>query len=334
MVYGIFTAGQRTWGGPRADAERADVKISPEQAIEYAEIHGDELNVVPETFKPAIEAATNRHPHHAPLLPSGHLEGKFVPADELAGGWFRQTNDSGALHSDMTPRQTEEGVVYGKGMRGSMDSAWSSSSASNSIHTPRRVESIVDLPDALKYLDRQAHQRPAGGAYLERSDPPAFSNGPIQHHHTYASSTRSSDSGGSSISLHFDVPTRRPTMDFTGPGATATATARAPLRQYEQDERERGRQPTIAAPRPAHLAPPTRREPSAQGTSPLARRSFVRLAADYASSTAGSQSDRMSRRHSIGNEGRRGRRSISVDGNGRRRLSKTRPPNRRAASQG
>jgi chitin synthase len=102
MVYGIFTAGQRTWGGPRADAERADVKVSPEQAIKYAEIQGDELNVVPETFKPAIEAATHRYPHQGPLMPAGHLEGRFAPAEQLAGGWFGQTNDSGALYPDVS----------------------------------------------------------------------------------------------------------------------------------------------------------------------------------------------------------------------------------------
>lgn len=83
MVYGIFTAGQRTWGGPRADAGKADAKTTPEQAIEKAKAQGDELNVVPETFKPALEAVTHRRPFHAPLLPSEHLEGRFAPADEM-----------------------------------------------------------------------------------------------------------------------------------------------------------------------------------------------------------------------------------------------------------
>lgn len=337
MVYGIFTAGKRTWGGPRADAERADVKVSPEQAIEYAEIQGDELNVVPETFKPAIETATHRHPHHAPLMPSGHLEGRFAPAEELTGRWFRQTNDSGALNPDMTPRQVEEALRYGgKGrVRGSMDSAWSSSSAGTSIGTPRRVESIVDLPDALKYLDRQAHQRPAGGAYFE-SEPvvPA----PPQNQNGYAASTRSFDSG-SSVSLHFNVPSGRLTMDLSTPGATGSAVTRPPTRQPEQDEGERGRQSVRVLPerpRPIHLPTNRRSELSTQGRSPLARRSFTRVAADYASSIDGyaSSSDRVSRRHSIAGGGRRGRRSISVDRHGRRRLSKTHRPGRRSASEG
>ncbi|KAI0396723.1 class VII chitin synthase [Xylariaceae sp. FL0594] len=55
MVYGIFTAGQRTWGGPRADAATANQDTTPQQAIEQAEKTGDDLNIVPETFMPAAE---------------------------------------------------------------------------------------------------------------------------------------------------------------------------------------------------------------------------------------------------------------------------------------
>lgn len=56
MVYGIFTAGQRTWGGPRADAGAADKNTTVQEAIEHAEKMGDDLNVVPETFIPAAIA--------------------------------------------------------------------------------------------------------------------------------------------------------------------------------------------------------------------------------------------------------------------------------------
>ncbi|EPE02337.1 glycosyltransferase family 2 protein [Ophiostoma piceae UAMH 11346] len=56
MVYGIFTAGQRTWGGPRADAAAADGdKTTVQDAIEQAEKTGDDLNIVPESFMPAAE---------------------------------------------------------------------------------------------------------------------------------------------------------------------------------------------------------------------------------------------------------------------------------------
>ncbi|KAK3905455.1 transferase-like protein [Staphylotrichum tortipilum] len=55
MVYGIFTAGQRTWGGPRADAAAADAQTTAQEAIEQAEQAGDDLNIVPESFIPAAQ---------------------------------------------------------------------------------------------------------------------------------------------------------------------------------------------------------------------------------------------------------------------------------------
>ncbi|KAL2267497.1 hypothetical protein VTJ83DRAFT_4774 [Remersonia thermophila] len=60
MVYGIFTAGQRTWGGPRADAAAADATTTAQQAIEQAEKTGDDLNIVPESFIPAAQERKER----------------------------------------------------------------------------------------------------------------------------------------------------------------------------------------------------------------------------------------------------------------------------------
>ncbi|KAI5286796.1 hypothetical protein KEM52_001865, partial [Ascosphaera acerosa] len=54
MVYGIFTAGQRTWGGPRADAAKATDGVSPEEAAKKAKEGGDELNVEFEGFQEAV----------------------------------------------------------------------------------------------------------------------------------------------------------------------------------------------------------------------------------------------------------------------------------------
>lgn len=87
MVYGVCTAGQRTWGGPRADAAAADVNTSAQQAIEKAVAAGDDLNVVPETFN---RFATRS----VPLLPPGRLEGRFTAAERLPGGWYEQGNES------------------------------------------------------------------------------------------------------------------------------------------------------------------------------------------------------------------------------------------------
>lgn len=164
MVYGIFTAGQRTWGGPRADAGAADAYTSPQAAIEHAEAMGDDLNVVPETFKRATEARMNARPYmHVPLQPSEYVEGRFVPAEQLPDGWYWQGNDPGLLPNTM-PRTVAPLPLH---PRDSFESNDTSYSATNSIFLPRRVESIMDPDETLKYHMRQANQRPAGGAFYE-----------------------------------------------------------------------------------------------------------------------------------------------------------------------
>ena len=151
MVYGIFTAGQRTWGGPRADAGAADAHTSPQQAIEQAEATGDDLNVVPESFKPAIEA---RHPgkHHGPIpvQPADHLEGRFAAAESLPGGWYLQSNDSGLTLPNMHPRNPNVPRIP-LHPRDSFDSDFTMDSAVNSVYMPRRVESIMSEEDRRKY---------------------------------------------------------------------------------------------------------------------------------------------------------------------------------------
>jgi chitin synthase len=166
MVYGIFTAGQRTWGGPRADAGSADATTTPAQAIEHAEATGDDLNVVPETFKASADAQKGR-PAPVPLQPSDHLEGRFAPAERLPNGWYQQgSNDSGLTLPNMLPRNPNVPNVP-LHPRTSMDSMVSGTSANNSIYMPRRVESFMDASDASMYHKAQAHQKPAGGAYFE-----------------------------------------------------------------------------------------------------------------------------------------------------------------------
>jgi chitin synthase len=158
MVYGIFTAGQRTWGGPRADAGSADANTTPQQAIEMAKATGDELNVVPETFKAAADTHASIH-----LLPPERLEGRFAAPQRLPGGWYQQGNDSavtieGAV-STTHPRPTLH-------HRDSFDSFVSAQSGTASVYMPRRVESIMGEEDRKKYAMAQANQRAAGGAYM------------------------------------------------------------------------------------------------------------------------------------------------------------------------
>lgn len=84
MVYGIFTAGQRTWGGPRADAGQADLTTSPQAVIAHAEATGDDLNLVPESFRPAVEAMNLGReliPPRIPLQPAASMNGRFRMSD-------------------------------------------------------------------------------------------------------------------------------------------------------------------------------------------------------------------------------------------------------------
>lgn len=134
MVYGIFTAGQRTWGGPRADAGAADKNTTVQEAIEYAEQTGDELNVVPETFIPAVIAqkqqgevakmsadtsGINRRVsrrmtrsrrdglarQHSVLQPPPQVEGLFAAPERTPGGFYKyldpldESSGSGYLSS-------------------------------------------------------------------------------------------------------------------------------------------------------------------------------------------------------------------------------------------
>ncbi|CAN8103133.1 unnamed protein product [Discula destructiva] len=134
MVYGIFTAGQRTWGGPRADAGAADKHTTVQEAIEHAEQTGDDLNVVPETFIPAVIAQkeheqatkvsdggdggerlldrrTSRRRtrsqrgegvlgrRRSVLQPPPQVEGLFAAPQRTAGGFYRYLDPAGDVSS-------------------------------------------------------------------------------------------------------------------------------------------------------------------------------------------------------------------------------------------
>lgn len=327
MIYGIFTAGQRTWGGPRADAATASEKVSPNAAIEKAEAEGDELNVVPETFKPALETARHKIPHHAPLLPSDHLAGRFVPSTSLPGGWYRQDNDSGTLYADMTPRQREDGIVgLGVARRESENSIWSRSSSSGvSVHTPRRVASLIEMQRQLALEDQTATEE----AIEESKGRRAWSNAPVFRNRRRAASEESirSTASDSSVSLHFGIPPRR--CDDSSPLRRSPSPSE-PVMRGRPLHRPLGSHPPVALAQHNENHVRQRAGSSVKGRSPLARKSFTRLADEL--SSAGDAAS-LRRRHSVAGEGRRGRRSISVDAHGRRRLSKQRPTRKRAESR-
>lgn len=333
MVYAIFTAGQRTWGGPRADAGKADHHTTPGQAVEQAEKTGDELNVVPETFKPAMEAAVPKLPHHTVLLPSARLEGRFAPAEELPGGWYRQGNDSGVLRADMTARGMEEGRWRKGFRRDSTESSLSGMSTNESVHVPRRVESIFAPEDALAYLDRQAQQRPAGGAYLEQQ---TLHMAQLAHNEAGGLNRSGSDTSLSSLAsddsvpMHFGLRHHLPTIPKdVHPTLTALPIVHLPTRRRRN-----------SFDNPTHrLDERTLQIPTGSaGKSPLARKSFTRLASpppqhqvDGAEGEVPMmpmnaaeviELERIAARRASEEEQRRGRRRPSEDAQGRRRGSR------------
>ncbi|KAK1992500.1 class VII chitin synthase [Colletotrichum falcatum] len=161
MVYGIFTAGQRTWGGPRADAATADTTTTAQQAIEQAEEAGDDLNVVPETFIPAAEARKESIAggkgmmgpigrKHSVVQPPPNIEGRFAAREKTASGFYVNADDS-----QLTVNRPRSWALQS---RDSFDSMVSAQTAGNSVYMPRRVESIMGDEDRKKYELAQQSQ--------------------------------------------------------------------------------------------------------------------------------------------------------------------------------
>lgn len=270
MVYGIFTAGQRTWGGPRADAGKADPNTTAQQAIEAAEAAGDDLNVVPETFKE--NAAKQPRPGvRVPLQPSESMEGRFAPAERLPGGWYHHYNDSGLTLPDTMPRNTHVARVP-LHPRHSFDSMSSATTTHHSVYMPRRIESFLSPEDARLYHDNQNHQRPPGGAFYETYEPiqPEMSQAPYKD--------------------QIDSITPIPSPSTSPPNSTPS-----PLRQSSEllrsgESGNNSSQDTASNPSNQRDATgPTR---SHSHRSPLARRSFMRSMEDVSTISASESSRR------------------------------------------
>lgn len=258
MVYGIFTAGQRTWGGPRADAGTADSHTTPQAAIEHAEATGDDLNVVPETFKPAVEAITRKKSvRNKNVLPDQHVEGRFAAPELMPGGWYKQAADSTNTLPDISTHPAMR--------RLSFESMATETSANNSVYIPRRIESIMGPEDQNLYRYAQAHQRPAGGAHYE------------QEEYEMSRPETSTTKGGYSISVRSasdDESTYGHARINSDNSDMSVAQGKAPM----------GAEHVLAVPartqRPNERAQDYGSSRSRTGKSPLARRSFVRSAAD------------------------------------------------------
>ncbi|PYI27218.1 chitin synthase D [Aspergillus indologenus CBS 114.80] len=138
MVYGIFTAGQRTWGGPRADAAKADEHTSPEEAVEKAREQGDELNVMVDTFR------TKKDERGIPVRPSKKIHGRLSGAPPLPhdyGDLHKQEDLESAMVKYMTPLPGVPRI--GLHPSYSLESVTTTDSGTNSICLPLPVESLV-----------------------------------------------------------------------------------------------------------------------------------------------------------------------------------------------
>ncbi|KAF2154245.1 glycosyltransferase family 2 protein [Myriangium duriaei CBS 260.36] len=162
MIYGIFTAGQRTWGGPRADAGTADAKTTPGAAIEHAEATGDDLNIVPESFKPAVESITRKKSQKSRVQPPGGLEGRFTSSHP-------DINGNNPLHKDEEAMQGTDltNLSAPQSRRHSIESWTTEPGRPRSIVTPRRVESFVGPDGLVAYQHAQKTQNPGRGVVYE-----------------------------------------------------------------------------------------------------------------------------------------------------------------------
>jgi chitin synthase len=161
MVYGIFTAGQRTWGGPRADAAAADAHTTAREAVEQAEKQGDELNVAPETFKAAHEArraASNRKSTATSELgrtrsvvrPPDKIDGKFSARQKTASGTYAHPDEIDTSTEDIEMGKTTA-QVFSKPQE----------CADLGVGTERRMKLLMDEENIRKYEIAQQMQRRA-----------------------------------------------------------------------------------------------------------------------------------------------------------------------------
>ncbi|KAI5779251.1 chitin synthase-domain-containing protein [Geopyxis carbonaria] len=291
MVYGIFTAGQRTWGGPRADAGAADAETTPQQAIEQAEAKGDDLEVVPETFRPAADAQKDglRHRPNAGVQPDDRMEGRFAAPQMLPGGYYSHPNDSMGTLPDHALARNPNAPVLPLHPRASFDSfvSGTSTSAGNSVYFPRRVESIMGEEDRRKYHVAQANQKEAGGAYMV--EPRAGDYSSADDVYGYKTSVNMSTDSVESGASNYGYQAANSQYNYSQPVSRAESPSgrQSPTTQSPTTQSPTTQSPTQTGNSNSHLALPeqahrpssnysTRSQSAAR--SPLARLSLVRTA--------------------------------------------------------
>ncbi|KAK3324230.1 chitin synthase-domain-containing protein [Cercophora scortea] len=276
MVYGIFTAGQRTWGGPRADAATADTHTTAQEAIEIAEKTGDDLNIVPESFIPAakerkelagkddkIESGLARS--KSILQPPDSLAGRFAAPERTPSGWYIQHADD-SMASVSVLAGSQFGGKRQLQRRDSFDSAFSAQTGSYSVYMPRRVESIMGDEDRRKYELAQASQvsQVIVGSRPLHGPPPGqvyeFSESELRN----AGFTDAADSLSIASNSRRPVHRRIASSDSMG---SANSSHEQPGQGSGSELQRNVRQPMV---------PPPNTTASRSGRSPLGRASWVR----------------------------------------------------------
>ncbi|KXX82126.1 Chitin synthase D [Madurella mycetomatis] len=291
MVYGIFTAGQRTWGGPRADAAAADSHTTAQEAIEQAEKTGDDLNIVPESFIPAAQerkelARSGKDDHkrsgggvsrsRSILQPPDRVVGKFAAPERTPSGWYQHPDDSvasiGVLQGSFHPN----GAKRTAQRRDSFDSTFSAYTGNLSVYMPQRVESIMGEEDRRKYELAQTSQLSQfmSNSRIFQGPPPG------QVYEVPESELRRAGFRDSTDALPTSTPTPPPTSrpPHTRLASSESAGSHGGAAQPEQPGRHdtASLDPYTATARQPPLISPPANTGGRTGRSPLGRASWMR----------------------------------------------------------
>lgn len=169
MINGIMTAKKKTWGGPRADAAKADENTTPRQAIEQAELAEDDLNIDVSSFRAAVErkkSVKGEQFKPMPILPEPRVEGRFAAAQRMDDGYYQLPNASGLTLAGPSDLQRPR-VPCGH----HRDSTDSMTTLDTDMYSPRRIESFLPDEDIKRYYQNQkeiVNQNPPGGQDIQQ----------------------------------------------------------------------------------------------------------------------------------------------------------------------
>lgn len=175
MINGVLTARNKSWGGPRADAAKADDGTTPRQAIEQAEAAGDDLNVDLSSFRSAVErkkSVKGEQYKPMPLQPEPRFEGRFAAPERMDDGYYHQSNASCLTLGG--PSDLQRPRVPFSQHRDSTDSMTTLDTNTISTYNPRRIESFMSTEDIQQYHSNQReivdHNPPGGQEIQQRMD--------------------------------------------------------------------------------------------------------------------------------------------------------------------